>query len=84
MAGVGFATGRRCRYLVDLDALLGIGLALAAFGRALAMTGLAFRFAAPAHSKAQPRRWWLQVLPLLVGYIAFGLAASTSSVLDRM
>jgi hypothetical protein len=56
----------------------------AAFGCALGMTGLAFRFAAEAHSKTKPRRWWIQVLPLLVGYVAFGLAASTSSVLDRM
>lgn len=56
----------------------------AAFGCALAITGLAFRFAAEAHAKAQPRRWWFQVLPLLVGYVSFGLAATLSSFLDRM
>lgn len=56
----------------------------AAFGGALAVTGLVFRFAAEAHSKVRERRWWIQLLPLLVGYVAFGLAASTSSVLDRM
>lgn len=58
--------------------------ASAAFGCALAITGLALRFAAEAHSKAQPRRWWVQVLPLLVGYVAFGLAATSSSFLDRL
>lgn len=56
----------------------------AAFGCALAITGFAFRLAAAAHSKARPRRWWLQVLPLLVGYVSFGLAATASSFLDRM
>lgn len=56
----------------------------AAFGCAFVITGLAFRFAADAHSKTRPRRWWFQVLPLLVGYIAFGLAATSSSFLDRM
>jgi len=56
----------------------------AAFGCALAITGLAFRFVASAHSKGERRRWWLQVLPLLVGYVAFGLAASSSAFLDRI
>lgn len=55
----------------------------AAFGSALALTGLAFRFAAGMHAKAEPRRWWYQVLPILVGYVAFGLAASSSSLLER-
>ena len=55
----------------------------AGFGCALVITGLAFRFVAEAHAKVQPRRWWLQLLPLLVGYVAFGLAASMSSVLER-
>lgn len=66
----------------------GVGLfgVSAAFGCALAVTGLAFRFAAEAHSKLRPRRWWIQLLllPLPVGYVAFGLAATMSSVLDRM
>lgn len=56
----------------------------AAFGCALVATGFAFRFAAEAHAKLKARRWWIQALPLLVGYAAFGLAASTSSVLDRL
>lgn len=56
----------------------------AAFGCALGITGLAFRFAAAAHSKREPRRWWFQVVPLLVWYVAFGLAASSSSFLDRI
>ncbi len=58
--------------------------ASAAFGCALAITGFAFRFAAEAHSNIWPRRWWIQALPLLVGYLAFGLAATLSSFLDRM
>ena len=56
----------------------------AGFGCALVITGLAFRFVAEAHAKVRPRRWWLQVLPLLVGYVAFGLAAEMSSFLERM
>jgi len=56
----------------------------AAFGCALAITGLAFRFAAEAHLKSRERRWWIQVLPVLVGYVAFGLAATSSSFLDGM
>ena len=56
----------------------------AAFGCALAISGLAFRFAAAAHARGERRRWWLQVVPLLVGYVAFGLAASSSALLDRI
>lgn len=55
----------------------------AAFGSAVALTGLAFRFAAGMHAKAAPRRWWYQVLPILAGYLAFGLAATASSMLER-
>lgn len=56
----------------------------AVFGIALVITGLTFRIAADAHAKARPRRWWFQLLPIIVGYVAFGLAATLSSVLDRM
>ena len=56
----------------------------AAFGCALVLTGLAFRFVATAHAEQKRRRWWFQVLPLLVGYVAFGLAASSSAFLDRI
>lgn len=56
----------------------------AGFGCALAVTGLSFRFVAAAHVKRQPRRWWFQLLPLLAWYVAFGLAASLSSLLDRI
>jgi hypothetical protein len=56
----------------------------AAFGAALAITGFAFRFAAAAHARSRPRRWWIQVLVVVIGYVAFGLAAELSSFLDRI
>lgn len=56
----------------------------AAFGGGMAITGAAFRFAAAVHAKGGPRRWWIQVLVVVVGYVAFGLAAWTSSFLDRI
>lgn len=56
----------------------------AAFGAGLAITGLAFRFAAEAHVKRGPQRWWIQLLVLVIGYVAFGLAAWSSSFLDRI
>ncbi len=56
----------------------------AGFGAALAITGLAFRFAAVAHANRARRRWWIQVLVVVIAYVAFGLAASLSSFLDRI
>lgn len=55
-----------------------------AFGVGLSVAGLAFRFAAAAHARSDPRRWWIQVLVLLVGYGVLGLAAETTSLLDRI
>lgn len=56
----------------------------AAFGGGLAITGAAFRFAAAAHARGGQRRWWIQLLVVLIGYVAFGLAAWSSSLLDRV
>lgn len=56
----------------------------AAFGGGLVIAGLAFRFAAAAHARGAPRRWWIQLLVVAIGYFAFGLAAWSSSLLDRM
>lgn len=56
----------------------------AAFGGGLAITGLAFRMAAAVHARGGPRRWWIQLLVVVIGYVAFGLAAWSSSFLDRV
>lgn len=56
----------------------------AAFAAGAGLAGLAFRFAAQAHASRDRRRWWIQLLAFLVGYVAFGLAATASSFLDRM
>jgi hypothetical protein len=56
----------------------------AAFAFALAATGLALRFAAGAHARLDARRWWIQLGTVLVAYLAFGLAAWTTSLLDRV
>jgi uncharacterized membrane protein len=56
----------------------------AVFGAGLAVTGFAFRFAATGHAKGESRRWWIQALVVAIGYVVFGLAAWSSSLLDRM
>jgi mannose/cellobiose epimerase-like protein (N-acyl-D-glucosamine 2-epimerase family) len=55
-----------------------------AFALALAATGVVLRFAADAHGRGDARRWWIQFGTLLVAYLAFGLAAWTTSLLDRV
>jgi hypothetical protein len=55
-----------------------------AFGAATASTGLALRFAAAAHARSHPRRWWIQVAAIVAAYIAVGLAAEATSFLDRL
>lgn len=55
-----------------------------AFGAALSITGAAFLYAGSAHARRHPRRWWIQLLPVLVGYLAMGVAAEASSLLDRI
>lgn len=66
--------------------IAGVGLfgITAAFGGGLIITGAAFRFAAAAHARGGPRRWWIQVLVVVIGYVAFGLAAWSTSLLDRL
>lgn len=56
----------------------------AAFGAGLAIAGLAFRYAAAAHARGERRRWWIQALAVLIAYLAFGVAAWASSLLDRI
>lgn len=55
-----------------------------AFGAGFALAGLGFRFAAAAHARGDRRRWWIQVLVVVLGYVAFGLAATGTSLLDRI
>ena len=56
----------------------------AAFGLALAGAGFALRFAASAHARGDTYRWWIQFGALLAAYVAFGLAAWTTSLVDRI
>lgn len=55
-----------------------------AFSVGFALAGFAFRFAAAAHARRAPRRWWIQVAAVLAAYVAFGLAAEATSLLDRL
>jgi hypothetical protein len=55
-----------------------------AFAAGAALAGYAFRFAAAAHARGDGRRWWIQALVVLAAYLAFGLAAWASSLLDRL
>lgn len=54
-----------------------------AFGSALAAGGGAFLWAAGAHARRHPRRWWTQAIAVVLAYVAFGLAAELTSLLDR-
>ena len=56
----------------------------AGFGAWLAITGYAFRFAGAAHARRAPQRWWIQLLVLVISFVAFGLAAEFSSYLQRI
>lgn len=55
-----------------------------AFGAGFAAAGLVFRFTAAAHARNDRRRWWIQVLAVVVAYFAIGLAAWGSSLVDRI
>ena len=55
-----------------------------AFACALAAIGLSLRLAAAAHARHHARRWWIQAATVLVAYLAIGLAASLTSLLDRI
>lgn len=66
--------------------IAGVGVfgTFGALGGALAVTGLGFRFAAAAHARADRRRWWIQILVVSSGYVAFGLALWSMSLLERL
>lgn len=55
-----------------------------AFGAGLSIAGFALRFAGAAHGRRDPRRWWIQLLAVALGYGAVGLAAWASALLDRI
>ena len=55
-----------------------------AFGTAMAVAGMALRYAGAAHARRDPRRWGIQLLAVVVAYLALGLAAEASSLLDRI
>lgn len=55
------------------------------FGLAAVVIGFSFRVIARAHADRSPRRWWLQVLlPIVTAWIAFGLAAELSSLVEDL
>ena len=64
---------------------LGVLLVPSGFGAAAMAIGFSFHFIARAHATNSKWRWWLQpLLPLLTIYLAFGLAAEFSVLVDRM
>lgn len=67
-------------------AAAGLGLLLVpgGFGAAAVAVGAAFYFVGRLHASNSRWRWWLQVLmPLMTAYVAFGLAAEFSVIVDR-
>lgn len=46
--------------------------------------GLLFRMAASAHTRMDPRRWWIQGAVLLGAWLAAGLAMYGMSLVDRL
>lgn len=64
---------------------LGLFLVIAGFGGAAIAIGFAFHVVARFHAARSRWRWWLQVLvPLVITYLAFGLAAELSVIVDNM
>jgi hypothetical protein len=84
LVGVGIYLGLFAWLNVGITAGLQLLGTAGAFGAGLSVAGLALRFASAAHARSDSRRWWIQVLAVLVGYVAFGLAAEATSLLDRL
>lgn len=67
-------------------AAVGVSLLLVpgGFAAAAVVIGLSFFVVARLHARSHRWRWWLQVLlPLATFYLAFGLAAMFSVVVER-
>lgn len=67
-------------------AMAGLGLLLipGGFGAAAIAVGASFLLVARLHASRSRWRWWSQVLvPLVTLYLAFGLAAEFSVLVDR-
>ena len=64
---------------------LGLFLVPVGFGLAAIAIGVSFHVVARAHASASRWRWWLQpLLPLVTFFLAFGLAAEFSVLVDRL
>lgn len=64
---------------------LGVLLVPSGFGTGAIIVGLSFYYVARAHVSRAKWRWWLQLLlPLFTLYLAFGLAAEFSELVDRL
>jgi hypothetical protein len=63
---------------------LGVFGTSAAFAAGLALAGVMLRFAAAAHARRAPRRWWIQILAIMAAYFILGLAAWSTSLIDRL
>ena len=64
---------------------LGVMLVPGGFAAAAGVIGFSFYYVARAHGSGSKWRWWLQLLlPLITFYLAFGLAAEFSQIVDNM
>lgn len=64
---------------------LGVLLVPSGFGAAAIAIGLAFYYVARSHAARSKWRWWLQLLlPVLTTYLAFGVAATFSELVENM
>lgn len=64
---------------------LGVMLVPSGFGIAAAVIAACFFYVARAHAGGSRWRWWLQVLlPVFTLYLAFGLAAEFSEIVDDL
>lgn len=84
LAGVGLFLGAFAWLNDSLVAGVRLAGTTGAFAAAFAAAGWLLQVAARAHERADRRRWWIQIGALVSAYVFFGLAATASSLLDRL
>ena len=63
---------------------LGIMAVGGSFGAAFVASGFCFGAIARAHQTGSPRRWWLQLLLPVAGFVFFGVAATFTSFVEDL